>query len=218
MSTAFACFFSGLFILIVTKYNIHKGGTQKIGPMYDIIFLMIMVICMYFINASTMKERCGDVNVQQVMMATVFPWVIMYGITIGVLNLFPGWKQPFSNTFGYLISVFAGGAQKLKPLIPNPDMLDVIMDSPSLLINQFSFNNFDQIIQAMNFNTTEPSLTEFRNIVLMKELTSEFVWYILMGFVILTTSYNIIINYKCTIKDTDPPPPPPPKPTREYTV
>ncbi len=216
MTAALSCFLSGVVILTIIKFNMFKR--DKPTPLYDGLFLMIMIICMYFINSATMKSRCGSVNITQVLIATLPPWILMYGTVVAVLYLFPGWKQPFSNTFGYAISLFASGSHYLKPVLPDTDAIEAIFDNPSLLINQFSLTNFDQIITRLNFKTTEPDLTNFKNIILLKELTAELVWHILIGLVVLTVSYNIIINYKCTIVNTAPPPTPPPTSTREYSI
>jgi hypothetical protein len=214
MSSALVCFLTGLLILTVVKYNVMIEPT----PIYDIVFLFIMMICMYYINSITMQSRCGASNMSQVAAATFLPWGIMYGLTIGVLYYFQGWKQPFSNTFGYMVAILANGVGALLPLLPSQPIQDLILDNPALLLNQFSLVNFDAIFARLEMQGDEQAVQAFRNVILLKELVAESVWYLLVGLVVMTTSYNIVINYQCTLKDLSPPPEPPPTPSREYSV
>ena len=219
MPFALGCFITGLVLMVLLKYNMNKNGNGPVYPFVDMAFIAVMGVSMYFINAEIMKSRCGSASVSTVVTATVVPWVVMFGITIAVLYVLPGWKQPFSNTIGYVGSLVAGGHQKVIALVDDKsDMFKYILESPALLINQFSLSNFSETIAKIAPSADPAKVLEFRNIVLLKEVLAEMVWYLLVGFIIITTSYNIILNYKCTITDTSPPPPPSAPATREYEV
>ena len=218
MPFALGCFITGLLLMVWLKYNLNKNKTGPVYPIVDMAFIAVMGVSMYFINAEIMKSRCGSASVSTVVTATVVPWVLMFGITIAALYFLPGWKQPFSNTIGYLGALVAGGHQKIIDIVDDKgDMFKYILESPALLINQFSLSNFEETITKISTATPE-KIMAFRNIVLLKEVLSEMVWYLLVGFIIITTSYNIILNYKCTITNTSPPPTPPVPATREYEV
>lgn len=219
MPFALGCFITGLVLMVLLKYNMNKNGDGPVYPFVDMAFIAVMGVSMYFINAEIMKSRCGSASVSTVVTATVVPWVVMFGITIAVLYVLPGWKQPFSNTIGYVGSLVAGGHQKVIALVDDKsDMFKYILESPALLINQFSLSNFSETIAKIAPSADAAKVSEFRNIVLLKEVLAEMVWYLLVGFIIITTSYNIILNYKCTIANTSPPPTQSAPATREYEV
>lgn len=219
MQFALGCFISGLLLMVLFKYNMNKNTTGPVLPLIDAAFIAVMGVSMYFINAEIMKSRCGSASVSTVVTATVLPWVVMFGAIVAILHFFPGWKQPFSNTLGYVGALIAGGHQKIIALVDDKsDMFKYILESPALLINQFSLLNFSETITKIAPSADPTKVLEFRNIVLLKEILAEMVWYLLVGFIIITTSYNIILNYKCTITDTSPPPPPSAPATRVYEV
>jgi hypothetical protein len=182
-------------------------------------FIAVMGVSMYFINVEIMKSRCGNASVSTVVTATVVPWVVMFGSIVAILHFFPGWKQPFSNTIGYVGALMANGQQKIIALVDDKsDVFKFILESPALLINQFSLLNFNDTITKIAPHPDPAKVLAFRNIILLKEVIAEMVWYLLVGFIIITTSYNIILNYKCTITDTSPPPPPKAPAARVYDV
>lgn len=219
MQFALGCFISGLLLMVLFKYNSNKNSTGPVYPFVDMAFIAVMGVSMYFINAEIMKSRCGSASVSTVVTATVVPWVIMFGTIVAILHFLPGWKQPFSNTVGYVGALIAGGHQKIIALVDDKsDMFKYILESPALLINQFSLLNFNDSISKVASTTDAAKIMEFRNIVLLKEILAEMMWYLLVGFIIITTSYNIILNYKCTITDTSPPPPQSAPATRVYEV
>ena len=39
---------------------------------------------------------------------TIVPWVLIFGMVVVMLNVYPGWISPFSNTFGYGLTKLAG--------------------------------------------------------------------------------------------------------------
>jgi hypothetical protein len=219
MQFALGCFISGLLLMVLFKYNRNKNSTGPVYPFVDIAFIAVMGVSMYFINAEIMKSRCGSASVSTVVTATVVPWVIMFGTIVAILHFLPGWKQPFSNTVGYVGALMADGHQKIIALVDDKsDMFKYILESPALLINQFSLLNFNDSISKVASTTDAAKIMKFRNIILLKEILAEMMWYLLVGFIIITTSYNIILNYKCTITNTSPPPPQSAPATRVYEV
>ena len=45
--------------------------------------------------------------------------------------------------------------------------------------------------------TRMPEMKQFRKIIELKDLVSEFVWYTLTGILVTTVSYNTIVNSSC---------------------
>jgi hypothetical protein len=189
MQFALGCFISGLLLMVLFKYNQNKNSSGPVLPTVDMAFIAVMGVSMYFINAEIMKSRCGSASVSTVVTATVVPWVVMFGTIVAILHFLPGWKQPFSNTVGYLGALMAGGQRKIIALVDDKsDMFKYILESPALLINQFSLSNFEETIKKVAPYADATKVLEFRNIVILKEILAEMVWYLLVGFIIITTS------------------------------
>lgn len=214
MAVGLSTFLSAAAAYMVLRYFLKWPAGCNWGFLAGVILMMIGV------NHAIMNAQCGKVDAGTLWTATLVPWVVMFGTILAVLQMFPGWLQPFSNTFGYMIALIAGGKGKLLAILKQDgsDPLKWIVDDPGLLINQFSMVNFDQTLKSLEAVLVPGANVEpFKDIVRLKELVAEYVWFALVGIMALTTSYNILVNYKCTVKG-DPPPEPPPDATREYDV
>ena len=200
MSTCLATFFWILFISLLVK------SYFKLNPLLvDIGMFTISLLSMLLMFASIMKERCGTSSIGSVASSVVLPWVIMVGGTIALIRNFPGWIQPFSNTFGYMVALVPslGATQKLVAILSpeNSSLLKLITQDPNLLLNQFSTTRFEEIIQKLTqegvVSGTPEAVDSFKSIVVLKDGIAEFIWYFLVGSVALTTSYNFMMNTVC---------------------
>ena len=122
-------------------------------------------------------------------MTTLFPWIFIFGSLFVLLMIFPGWKSPFSNTFGYLLAKISG-IQSLfnKMLVPessNKTIAQVYEDN-SLIINEVTPSNFNDF--WLNFSKNgffNKEANKFKNqlynLVNLKDIVSETIWYLLTG-------------------------------------
>ena len=90
---------------------------------YTIIYYLGVIVTQYFINLSAISNRCGTTNYYLAFMVTLVPWIFIFGLLNIMLVQFPGWKTPFSNTFGYLIANAAGAKTLLIDHILNNDIV-----------------------------------------------------------------------------------------------
>ena len=97
-------------IYFIVRYNIEMGQSDTI---YTIIYYLGVLVSQYFINLTAITSRCGNTNYYLAFMVTIVPWVFIFGLLNIMLTQFPGWKAPFSNTFGYLIASAAGAKNLL---------------------------------------------------------------------------------------------------------
>jgi len=151
---------------------------------------------------SIMQTKCNSSSTT-VFSATLFPWILIFGSMMLVLQYFPEWKNPFSNTFGYLIAKLFGGTQALQDILSPSAPLDKIYSNPSLLLNQFTTINFNEKVEeySKDFQTRESipeNFVAFYNIIKLKEHVSEWIWYILTASIVISTSYTMIMNSPCT--------------------
>ena len=186
------------------------------GLIIDGCFFLISLIVMLIIFGSIMKDRCGTAPFGDVLSALVLPWIMMVGGIIVLIRVFPGWIQPFSNTFGYIVCLIPGiNSQEKLTAILTPDknsMSKLIIEDPTLMLNQFSSSRFDQIVDKMVeggvVNKSNPqALSDFAGIVRIKDSVAEFMWHFLVGCVAITTAYNNMMNTVCqkaTITDLPP--------------
>ena len=85
--------------LAPTSLSANIGTRQS----YQFILLIIMIIIQFYINWTTYKGMCGNIEFLPIIISTFVPWLLIVGIAIVLLNMFPGWCQPFSNTIGYFL-------------------------------------------------------------------------------------------------------------------
>ena len=301
MSNSIGTFFwlSFIFMFVKLKTDMPKHGY--------VLFFLIILIFMYFINVTILQERCGNVRTITVLQATLIPWLLIFANMMFILGKFPWWLTPFSNTFGLLfaklggcnaaflailypeipqsqplltpesLKVVSGKIYELKPNstitsdqldgthkiinlmnknpgqfkeiftpektnsiidsirnnfpdmskdqletqfnytvalirsrlppLPNDDQrqlnttLRYVYSDPALLINKFTTENFNMTIQKLNHIVDISKIKEiekFKQFVKLKEVVSEWIWYILTASITISISYNTLMASKCT--------------------
>jgi hypothetical protein len=76
----------------------------------------------------------------------------------------------------------AGGTKALTDLLIPEKPLQYVYDDPSLMINQFTTTNFDTMYASLKEVLQDSDKKEaFRDIVRLKDLVSEWIWYLLGG-------------------------------------
>lgn len=217
--------FSIIFFVIITtiysiiKYNLKSNTSQTI---YFGIYICVLLIGQFFINLNLSNVLCGENQWGTTLMITAIPWVFIFVMISYLLTLFPGWLAPFSNTFGYGVALLAGIGSLmnniLQPnpkLVPNNQQTKIIQESlahiyadKSLLINEITLENFNYFWQKMSgiFKEGVKDNTQLKlqlyNMVKLKTLVAEYIWYILTGLLVTSVSYNYLINSGCS-RSTD---------------
>ncbi len=197
----------GTFFWLSSIYIFIQSRISDKPLTYDIIFLGVVIVFMYFINVTILQEKCNAVDTWVIIKSTIIPWIFIFGIMMYALNQFPYWKTPFSNTFGLLVAKFAGGDSVfLNMLNPQGNVdgkLHYVYSDPSLLINKFTLVNFDTTLATLQEGKIIPTPVDelkknaFRDIVKLKELISEWIWYILTSSIVISVSYNSLMASKC---------------------
>jgi hypothetical protein len=139
------------------------------------------------------------------IMITLVPWVFIFGSLILLLNLFPGWKSPFSNTFGYILTKIMGIQKVFNNILVSDSknkMLAKLYEDNSLMINEITPSNFEDFWQHFTKsnllnNTANTYKNQLYNLVKMKDIVSETIWYLLSGNIILSVGENYLTTMKC---------------------
>lgn len=197
LTDTFNIFFWGTFGFFILKYMTGRSiGNPWIWSM---VYIAVTILIMYFVNVGIFKDKCGASDAWVVFKATFFPWVLMFGLMVVIINVFPGWKAPFSNTFGYMFALLSPSVTKLKTFV-KPEY-KVIQTNPLLLINQLNMSNIGETethIQGLFVEeNTADVVALIQQLVFTKDLISEWVWFNLAGFVTISTSYSMLANEVC---------------------
>ena len=205
---------AGVFLL--TKYFMKRRLSDKdvassghIVKIVTILFYGILFISQFFINYDSTKQVCGFYQPVTAFFTTLIPWIFIFGTLNILLLVFPGWKAPFSNTIGFIVTKLAGIESLFRDMLiqssANTKLIDQIYKDPSPLINEFTPATFEDTITAINKTQGQPvidtkntsNLYKLYNLVLLKDTVSEFLWYILTGALVASATYNFITSSPC---------------------
>ncbi len=196
--------FNIFFWLTLIFFNV-KFFTGNVYTWLDYAYLVFIFIIMCFVNQSLMSSLCnGNINGGVIAYATIPTWFIMFGLMLVALKKMPGWKAPFSNTFGYFLLVLSGYKSKLEKHI-KPDIqvkYNYVYQNPLIIINEFDLSTIESAYTSETirniFDLDAEGVKDLLfKLVMFKELVSEFIWFILTGVIIISVSYNIISTNGC---------------------
>ena len=203
-----------IFIILTILLYIGKYYTPHHFKIMIGVYLVMLFTTRLYFNSTLLNTVCegSKSSLGTVLYATIIPWLFIGGGITVALNMFPGWKQPFSNTFGYGITKLAGIDTLINDIISklggkenNKTLVDNIYKNPSLFINELTTENMENFeALKLTFGTTinETMYTgdmfkKFKNLIRLKEIVSECVWQILSGILVGTVSYNTIVSSSC---------------------
>lgn len=122
--------------------------------------------------------------------------------------ILPGWKAPFSNTIGYFFVYMLGVDNAFSDLLKSKGskLIQKICDNKSIIINEITPLNFDIFLNKMksdgllesNFKS-KPSFNTLWDYVVIKDSIAEFVWICLTGALVISMTYNALLEINCNI-------------------
>jgi hypothetical protein len=156
-------------------YTLYKNKEEyknyiSSSYMYLAIYVLLVILIQFMVNSSIIATNCGG-NITENMGAagvlTFLPWILIFGVLVLILTVYPGFKSAFSDVVGYYY--VSGSATKvLTELLVNKDIEKKLTEDPnmthekkialesaadaiikicgntSILINQIVPSNFDQ--------------------------------------------------------------------------
>ena len=217
------------FIMIYTTFSsntLSQVSSNSSNQIYTLIYVIFLISGTYFINVGISKSICNENTIKwgTVFTLTLLPWIIIFGLLYFLLELFPGWINPFSNTIGYIIVNALGSTTTLQQVLKlsseekNTTLkkaLENIEKNYSRFINEIDTNEYEfkqfikqlsneSFIKSIGDNTNNeeqlygnPKVIELFALVKIKELIGKLFWYILAGTLIASISYNFLINMTC---------------------
>jgi len=138
--------------------------------MYLAIYVVLVIVIQFIVNSSIIATSCGG-NITENMGAagvlTFLPWILIFGVLVMILTIYPGFKSAFSDVIGYYY-VSSQATKLLTELLVNQEIQQKMTEDPnmtpekkealetaadtiikicgntSILINQIVPSNFDQ--------------------------------------------------------------------------
>jgi hypothetical protein len=200
------------FILTIVFFIIRFFTRDSMKLVTFVVYLLLLIVGEFFINMKLTSALCGTAQLGTAFFVTLVPWLIIFGLLNVMLMVFKGWKQPFSNTFGYLITRIMGINGLLDQILkseadtslgPAAKGLEYIYKDKSLFVNEIPLDDYDSFWKNMSTNYFKPQTDEIlknklKTMVFVKDLVSEFVWFSLTGCLVTTVAYNYLVNNKCS--------------------
>lgn len=223
METQFGFVF---FIIVTTLYFVlsyilckpSRGSkAQTFGLMLAVCYYISVLFGQYLINLMTTYRMCND-HYQYLTAAyiTLVPWVLIFGILNLMLLIFPGWLTPFSNTFGYGMTVALGIKKVIRNVFKDPgtvegqsdkatEALNYIYGNQSLLVNEITMQNFDEFLVSMKtllkVAADSKEVVILKNLIFLKESVAQYMWFLLTGSLVIVVATNSIINSSCNYSE-----------------
>lgn len=223
METQFGFVF---FIIVTTLYFVlsyilckpSRGPkSQSFGLMLGVCYYISVLFGQYLINLMTTYRMCND-HYQYLTAAyiTLVPWVLIFGILNLMLLIFPGWLTPFSNTFGYGMTVALGIKKVIRNVFKDPgtvqgqsdkatEALNYIYGNQSLLVNEITMQNFDEFLVSMKtllkVDAVSKEVVILKNLIFLKESVAQYMWFLLTGSLVIAVATNSIINSSCNYSE-----------------
>jgi len=194
----------------------------------NIVYILVLIVGTYFINTNISKAMCGsrEIDWLNILFITLLPWLLIFVLLYFLLETFPGWVTPFSNTIGYLVVTLLGVESKLKELLKTStttgkeesDLVKAIANiksNKSKFINQFDedpdkfkefinelqkgglLSNTIKQIESIGSAAIDKPILEIYKLVTLKHIIGKLFWYILAGILISSITYSFIINLTC---------------------
>ena len=209
LATMIGIYFFLTTIFVGSNFYFKVNDKSSMTQVSQMIYITSVLLFSYFSNLAITKDSCGTNQETLAMVVTLFPWILFLGMIIILLQAFPGWKSPFSNTIGYAIAKGLGVSSVLYKLVQKKtnrpkDLVDKVYNRPALLANMFTPNNIDQQAPSMfNIGKSDPIYKKFKQIILVKDAVAEFCWYLITGLLIISYQSSYLANYGCNVKVDD---------------
>jgi hypothetical protein len=156
-------------------YNLYNNKEQyknyiSNNYMYLAIYVLLVILIQFMVNSSIIASNCGG-NITENMGAagvlTFLPWILIFGVLVVILTVYPGFKSAFSDVVGYyyvsnsanklltellinkdiekkLLEDQNMSVEKKQALESAADAIIKICGNTSILINQIVPSNFEQ--------------------------------------------------------------------------
>jgi len=213
-----------VYIGVTVVYFVMKYMFPEKSTVLFVIYFILVLVSQFILNIYLAKQMCNSPsNVGTAAVATIIPWILIFGLLNLLLTMFPGWLSAFSNTIGYAVaSVFGVSSLFTEKLLNDTGkakdkdafiVIKNILSDPSTVINTLNTDNivgfwnksisvelFKNGLKPVDDSATADSNSlffELKKYIVLKDLISYFIWYLLTGILITSISYNYMLTIPC---------------------
>lgn len=224
-----------LFYTIIMVANINSQNSivnisvAENNKIYLLIYIFLLFGGYNFINTKVFQSYCKNFvdskTTFNIFSLTLIPWIVIFGSVYFLLELFPGWIDPFANTIGYFLISFIGLNDILNEILSKnsktPSIIEALKNinsNQSLFVNEIDsdYNEFKKFIklsvkEGIFKNTSNPGNKDIDDnaienneqfiklyaLIKSKFFIGKIIWFILAGMIISSISYNFVINLSC---------------------
>ena len=107
----------------VTNPEEYKSYISN-NHLYLAVYLLLVMVIQFIVNSSIISSTCGGSISENMGAAGIFtflPWTLIFGVTIIILVINPGFKSAFSDVIGYYY-VSSSANEILTKLLLNQDV------------------------------------------------------------------------------------------------
>ena len=173
---------------------------------FSIVFAILIIVQQYTTYTILTKRICGgSQHPEELKIALVTNGMYVLMIVV-LLKIFPGFKQPFANTIGFLVASIFGIKKALNNLLlsesEGDDIVKKVYDDPSLLLNLITTHNFSSVIDKLKkgnppiIDPEQGDVNKLYKLVALKDMIGEMVWIMMAGALAVSSAYNMIYNIK----------------------
>ena len=172
--------------------------------LFTVVFAAIIIVQQYGTYTLLTKRLCGSSQWPEELKITIATNGMYVGVILILLKVFPGFKQPFSNTIGFLIASIFGVKKALNNLLlsesEGDDIVKKVYDDPSLLINLITTQNFNAVIDKLKkgnppiIDPDQGDVNKLYKLVALKDMIGEMIWIMMAGAIAVSSAYNMIYN------------------------
>lgn len=210
-----------------TKTNYYYRNIKSL-----MFYLGVVIVSQLFLNVGYLMSKCGgalDKNIGSAALFTFIPWLLIFGVLLATLIVFPGFKSAFSDVLGYYAvansannifgTILIGtdlnemidntqDATKKQELTKAAEAIIKICGNKSILINQMNPDNFLDIWATLKplMNPGQYENVEIKQqllgLVTLKDNIGEAFWYIYTAILISSIVYYNLATRGC-VKSVD---------------
>ena len=190
-------------------------------------YLAVVIVIQFFTNMTYLISTCSaslNKNIGLAALFTFIPWLLIFGVMIAVLIVYPGFKTAYANILGYFsISMQANellgtilidkdvnraianetNEVTKQKIIDSSDALTKIFGNKSIIINEMSPYNFlefwsilEPLMKPQYVKDTQVQ-QELLDLIVRKDNVGEAFWYICAAIIINSFLYANLAKRGC---------------------
>lgn len=195
------------------------------------LYFLVVVVTQFGLNAMYLINKCGGSsgsNVGVAALITFIPWLLIFGIMMGLLIIYPGLKSAFSDVIGYFVvagksndilsSILVdvnidetlekeiNGVEEKGAMKKTAEAILKLCGNKSILINQMYPENFLSVWNVItplmknggNIPDIDKKQAELLNLVVLRDNIGEGMWYLYTAILLISIISYNIASRGCS--------------------